>query len=106
MITYEYECWKCPNWHTGQAVNAKELSNLTTELGVSIRVIKHPQRLRVSNGGKLWLVPVGLGYGLLIGATPRRPRLYNWQTALWEYCDHAETESSDFVSAILLGPRS
>jgi hypothetical protein len=107
MITYRYECWKCSEWHTGQAKNNKELAEIRQTIGVRVTTEQPPKRLRVSNSGKLWLIPMPLDYGLVIGASTRYPFILDkWQTAQWEYADHTITEPSDWVSDILLGERS
>ena len=40
MITYEYECWKCNEWHKGTTESQEELDAIVQEIGVTIRIVK------------------------------------------------------------------
>ena len=39
MIPYEYECWKCSEWHKGTAENQEELTAIAQDIGVLVRVL-------------------------------------------------------------------
>lgn len=41
MITYEYECWKCDEWHQASAANREELNEVTELMGVTVRLINN-----------------------------------------------------------------
>ena len=40
MILYEYECWKCSEWHKGKAQDEEELNAIAQDIGVLVRVIE------------------------------------------------------------------
>lgn len=39
MITYEYECWKCDQWHKGTTQSQEELTAIAQDVGVAVRVV-------------------------------------------------------------------
>lgn len=39
MITYEYECWKCDEWHTGSANTMAEIKAIEQDLQVKVKVV-------------------------------------------------------------------
>lgn len=41
MITYEYECWKCDQWHETTAEDNEELTEVTAQIGVAVRLINN-----------------------------------------------------------------
>jgi hypothetical protein len=41
MFAYEFECWKCDEWHNGTAETETELKEITELLGVTVRLIKN-----------------------------------------------------------------
>jgi hypothetical protein len=38
MIAYQYECWKCDLWHDATAESVEELTEITAEIGVTVRL--------------------------------------------------------------------
>lgn len=96
MISYKFECWKCNEWHNGEARNRKELKAISESLGVTIT--NTTRRLRVTNKGRLWLIPLPFGKGLLVGGFPRL-FVAPWKTAQWEFADWSEdyTEEVDEI---------
>lgn len=39
MITVEYDCWKCGEWHTATLETEAELEQFTETVGVAVRRI-------------------------------------------------------------------
>jgi hypothetical protein len=39
MIAYEYECWKCEEWHHGTVETEQELKEIAEMIGVAVRLL-------------------------------------------------------------------
>lgn len=39
MINFEFECWKCGEWHSEAVDTEQELKELTELMGVAIRLV-------------------------------------------------------------------
>lgn len=39
MIAFEYECWKCEQWHEATAETEQELKEVTEMMGVAVRLL-------------------------------------------------------------------
>ena len=102
MISYKYECWKCNDWHNGEARNRKELAAISKGLGVEVVASKAPPLLRLTNRGRLLLLRLPFGYGLIIG--PRYVTgVYRYKTALWEFADWSEDYTPEVHSILRAG---
>ena len=103
MISYKFECWKCNEWHNAKARNWEELTAISEGLGVEVITLNPATRIRVTNKGKLWLIPLPLGKGLLVGGYPR-VFVAPWKVAQWEFADWSH-EYTEEASAILKAGR-
>lgn len=92
IIDYELDCWKCSEYHAGQAATEQEFWAVVTGGGDwqhAVRVLKRePRRLRIRRDGKLWLIPWFGNRGILIGASGGPVEILPWITARWEFADH------------------
>jgi len=88
VITYEYECWKCSEWHKSSADNAGDFLTTLTYLNTAVRLLNYEKpRPMINWKQKLFLFPLPKQRGLLIGAS-QSVNVYSWRTARWEYADH------------------
>ena len=105
MLRFEYECWKCPKWHTTTARDAfwgwrQGYARPAVSIGKVRLAMPRPPRVLVANGGRLWLLELPSGNALLIGATPRL-WVGEWTKAYYEFCDHKTDPAIRKVSRIL-----
>lgn len=88
MITYEYECWKCSEWHKSSSDSLDDFMTTLTYLDTAFRVLSYERpRPMINWEKKLFLFPLPKQRGLIIGASSLA-NVYSWKTARWEFADH------------------
>lgn len=101
LITYEYECWKCPDWHKTISESDEDFFQTINWLNVSVRDVKREKpKLHYNADKTIWLIPLPGNRGLLLSWPCRLFTILPWKTARWEFADY-EGGSEEWNSEVL-----
>lgn len=89
IITYEYECWKCNDWHKTISESDADFFDTISYLNTAVRILDREVPRIMSNADKdIWLIPLPKGRGLLLSWSCRLFSVLPWRTARWEFADY------------------